>query len=104
MWESKDVEAMNYEMLIILLKVDEIVISSKVFSKRHNLSRNSASVVLSTELRAICVSSGRVLVLHSTVLIIDSYNDSYVFLQRILVYSVSFSRISFRDIVHFIDL
>lgn len=38
MWESKDVEAMNYEMLIISLKVDEIIISSEVFSKRQIMS------------------------------------------------------------------
>lgn len=50
------------------------------------------------------MSSGRVLVLHSTVLIVGSYNDSHVFLQRISVYSVSFCGISFRDVVDFIDL
>lgn len=81
---------MNYEMLVISLKVDEITIKSRVFSKTRIISSEILPLLysLKSKERSVCLSSGRVLVLHSTVPIIDSYNISHVFLQGISVYSV----------------
>lgn len=81
---------MNYEMLVISLKVDEITIKSRVFSKTRIISSEILPLLysLKSKERSVRLSSGRVLVLHSTVLIIDSYNISHVFLQGISVYSV----------------
>lgn len=85
---SKDGEAMNYEMLVTSLKVDEIIIYSKVFSKTRILSPEVLPLISSKKLRAIYVPSGRVFVLCNTVVIIDSYNNSRVFLQSTSAYSM----------------
>lgn len=76
---------MNYEMLVISLKVDEIIIYSKVFSRTSIISQEILPLVSSKKLRAIYVPSGRVFVFCSTVVITDSYNNSCVFLQSISV-------------------
>lgn len=75
---------MNCEMLVISLKVDEIIIYSKVFSR----TRIILPLVSCKKLRAIYVPSGRALVLCSTVVIVNSCNNSCVFLQSMSVYSM----------------
>lgn len=93
---------MNYEMLVIPLKVDKIIIYSKVFSRTRIISPEILPLVSSKKLSAIYVPSGRALVLCSTVVIVDSYNDSRVFLQSMSVYSMKFC--SLCRVVDFIDL
>lgn len=57
---SKDGGVMNYEMLVISLKVDEIIIYSKVFSRTRIILPEILPLVSSKKLRAIYVASGRV--------------------------------------------
>lgn len=75
-------------MLVTSLKVDEIIIYLKVFSIAWMISPEVLPLVSSKKLRAMYIPSGRVFVLCSTLVIVDSYNNSHVFLQSISIYSM----------------
>lgn len=84
---SKDGEVVNYDMLVTLLKVDEIIIYSKVFSRRRIISPEILPLVSNKKAKSH-LPSGRVFVLCSTGVITDSYNNSYVFLQSVCLFNV----------------